>query len=124
MSDTKGQKIRCFYAVVTREKPVKTYTRKFIHSKESGGFWAHIRDLTQRERLANEAVGHQTAVQIRVGFNPKILDLWDSLVVIDERGNFYKIKEKPDEYEYDKSDIKFTAYAYRDDTQYVEDIYE
>lgn len=124
MSEVKGQKVRAFYTKTKLEKPIKTYTRHFIHSKASGGFWAHIRDLTLRERLTNEAIGHQVVVVIRVGYNPKILDLWEQLIFIDEKGTTYRLKEKPDEYEYSKSDIKLTAYAFNDDKSYEEDVYE
>ncbi|MGN0817483.1 MAG: head-tail adaptor protein [Christensenellaceae bacterium] len=120
----KGKKIRCFYAETVREKPTKTHTRHFIHSKDSGGFWAHIRDLSQREKLANESVGHQTVVQIIVGYNPKILDMWERLTIIDEKGVSYTIREKPDEFEYAKEDLKITAYAFRDEKDYTEDTYD
>lgn len=124
MSEVKGQKVQAFYTEMAREKPVKTYTRKFIHSRESGGFWVHIRDLMQRERLANEAVGHQVAVVIRIGYNPRVLDLWEKLTFIDERGVSYRLKDKPDEFDYDKGDLKMTAYAFKDDTNYEGDVYE
>ena len=120
----KNQKIRCFFAESYLQKPNKMLVRHFIHSKQSGGFWAHIRDLSQRERLANEAVGHEVAISVQMGYNPAVLQLWESLIIIDERGVTYKMKEKPDEYAYDKGDIKFTAYAFRDKNTYEEDIYE
>lgn len=124
MAIVKNEKIRCFYADVVRVKPNRAIARNFIHTRQSFGFWAHIRDLSQRERSANDAVGHQTVVQIIVGYNPRIIELWEKLVIIDERGTTYKIKEKPDEYEYTKGDIKIIAYAFRDDTVYGEDVYE
>lgn len=124
MTESKNEKIRCFYPEVKLEKPNKRVIRRFIHSKCSGGFWARVRDLSQRERLANAAVGHQTVISIQMGYNPKLLELWEKIIIIDERGRTYTIKEKPDEYAYDKGDIKITAYSFRDENTYEEDIYD
>ncbi len=120
----KNQKIRCFFVECYREKPNKLLVRHFIHSKGSGGLWAHIRDLMQRERLANEAVGHEIAVSVQIGYNAEFLRMWESMIIIDERGRTYRLKEKPDEYAYDKGDIKFIAYAFHDGNVYEEDVYE
>lgn len=124
MSEVKGQKIRAFYTEERREKPEKKLTRHFIHSEASGGFWAHIRDFSQKERTANEAVGHETVVKMRIGYNERFLDLWEKLTIIDERGQTYTLKEKPDEFDYDKGDIKFMAYAFRDGNVYEGDVYD
>lgn len=124
MAETvKNQKIRCFFVENYLQKPNKLLVRHFIHSQKSGGFWVHVRDLSQRERLANEAVGHDVVVSIQMGYNPAVLRLWESLIIIDERGVSYKLKEKPDEYAYDKGDIKLTAYAFKDTNLYEEDVY-
>lgn len=123
--ETKNQKIRAFYTIEQRTKPTKRLTRHFIHSEASGGFWAYIRDLSQRERMSNEAIGQQTAVRIVIGFNQKVLTFWERLTIIDERGNTYIIKEKPDEYDYSKKDIKITGYAFNDGNVYEgEDEYD
>lgn len=114
----KGRKIRCFFTSTVKTKPNITLTRNFIHSQESGGFWAAVRDLSMKERLTNDAVGHDTVVTFVVGFNPKILSRWEELTILDEYDNSYKIREKPDEYDYTKSDLKIVAYKFRDDQIY------
>lgn len=114
----KGRKIRCFFTSTVKTKPNITLTRNFIHSQASGGFWAAVRDLSMKERLVNDAVGHDTVVTFVVGFNPKILSRWEELTILDEYDNSYKIREKPDEYDYTKGDLKIVAYKFRDDKTY------
>ena len=115
---TKNQKIRAFYVVIQRAKPNVIKVRHFIHSRKSGGFWASVRDFSQAERQSNEAIGHSNAVSIVIGNNPKIIKDWEKLIFIDERNISYRLKEKPDEFNYSKGDIKMTAYAFKDDEDY------
>lgn len=124
MSETKDKKIKCFYPEIVRAKPSKRILKHFIHSKASGGLWCNIRDLSQRERMSNASVGRQTVICIKVGYNPKLIELWEQIVILDEKGKSYNIKEKPDEYYYDKGDIKITAYAFRDENLYEGEIYD
>lgn len=118
MSGRKNDKIKCFYPVKRREKPNVITVRHFIHSKSSGGLWAFVRDLSQQERQANEAVGHSHAVVITVGYNPKLLASWEKIIIVDKKGVSYKLKEKPDEFTYQNTDLKFTAYAFKDEDVY------
>lgn len=121
----KGKKVRCYYAETTAsEKPVKICRRHFIHSAESKGLWAHIRDLTATEKTVNDAVGHSVSVQIIIGYNPNVLEKWEKLIFIDEQNRTYKLKTKPDEYEYEKTDLKLVAYAFKDETAYGGDVYD
>lgn len=121
---TKSDKIRCFYPEAVRQKPIERVSRHFIHSQSSGGFWAAVRDATQSERLANDAVAHEAVVHITVGYNPKILQHWEELVIVDKYGTTYRIKGKPDEFTYQKEDLKIIAYRFKDLTNYAGDIYE
>jgi hypothetical protein len=115
----KNKKIKCFYPIIRSEKPNVIKIRHFIHSPKSEGFWATIRDFSQEERTANDSVGHNVAVKITVGYNLKLIDNYEKLIIIDSRGTTYRIKEKPDEFFYGgKGDITFTAYAFDDATQY------
>ncbi len=118
MNERKNDKIKCFYPVKRRDKPNVITVRHFIHSKKSGGLWAFVRDLSQQERQANDAVEHSTAVVIKVGYNPKLLANWEKIIIVDKNGVSYKLKEKPDEFTYAKTDLKFTAYAFKDGDKY------
>lgn len=124
MSALKQRKVRCYYTDTTREKPNKTMVRYFIHSADSGGFWANIRDLSQAERQSNDAVAHKAALRITIGYNERVLEMWDRLTVMDERGRTYRIADKPDEYDYSRGDIKFTALLYVDNNVYGGDAYD
>lgn len=114
----KNKKLKCFYVETTKAKPLQILARRYIHSQASGGFWCSVRDLSQKERLANEAVGHETVVTFIVGFNLKILQMWEKLTLVDEQGRTYTIKEKPDEFDYTKQDIKIRAYEFKDERTY------
>lgn len=121
----KNQKIKAFYTVASGAKPNQLLRRHYIHSSESLGLWAEIRDLSQKEVLANEAVGKQIGVYITVGYNPALLERWAELTLIDERGTSYRIKAKPDEFDYAKRDIRIAAYAYEDTAVYSgSDVYD
>lgn len=121
----KTHKVRFFYPVASGSKPNTTTTRHFIHSEASRGLWAEIRDLSQKEILANEAVGKQSSIYITVGFNPTVLERWEELIIIDERQRTYRMKTKPDEFDYSKRDIRIAAYEFKDTTVYAEgDVYD
>ena len=49
---------------------VKTY----IHSQESHGFWAYVRELSENERFSAKAVQVEETTQFKVVYNPKIKD--------------------------------------------------
>ena len=49
---------------------------------------------------------------------PKILSMWEKLTLVDEQGRTYTIKEKPDEFDYTKQDIKIVAYEFKDERTY------
>ena len=114
----KNKKLKCFYVETTKAKPLQILARRYIHSRASGGFWCSVRDISQKERLANSAVGHETIVNFIVGYNPKILSMWEKLTLVDEQGRTYTIKEKTDEFDYTKQDIKIVAYEFKDERTY------
>lgn len=121
----KNRKFKFYFCESVGKKPNLTYRRHFIHNKESCGFWAERRDLSRSEILANNAAGIKTALLITIGYNPAVLEMFHDLIIEDEYGKTYKIKNKPDEYNYSKGDIKIEAYEYKDNTVYGEDdIYE
>lgn len=115
----KTHKIRAYYPIKAGEKPNQVLSRRFIHSEKSGGLWADTRDLSQKEMLANAATEKQRSLYITVGYNPAVLDNWRELILIDEQGATYKIKTKPDEFNYDRRDIRITAYAFTDNSAYT-----
>lgn len=117
---TKDRKVKAYYPMsVIVEKP-KTYTiKQYIHSESSGGFWCSMRDQSQSEKQANDAAIKNNAVVLTMAPNKEFMERWSELWLEDEKGNQYRIREKPDEYDY-RSDIKVTAVKGKDDTYYNE----
>ncbi len=121
----KIHKFKFYFCETSGEKPNLIHRRHFLHSKKSCGFWAEVRDLSRKENSANNATGEEVILLITIGYNPAILQAFHDLIIEDEHGNTYKIKNKPDEFNYSKCDIKIEAYRYKDNTVYSEDdIYE
>ena len=48
----KVHKVQAYYTEDIGKKPNAVLSRHFIHSKYSGGLWAEVRDLSQKEILA------------------------------------------------------------------------
>lgn len=72
--ENKDKKVR-FFRISTKvidgyEKVIKTY----IHSKESGGLWCFVRELSENERFSARAVQVEETTQFKVVYNPKIVN--------------------------------------------------
>lgn len=72
--ENKDKKVR-FYRLETRvidgyEQVVKHY----IHSKASGGLWCYCRELSENERFSAKAVQVEETIQIKIVYNPKIVN--------------------------------------------------
>lgn len=122
----KTHKVKAYYPVTTGQKPNAVLSRHYIHTQASQGLWAEIRDLSQKETLANGAAEKQQIVYITIGYNPAVLANWQDLILVDEQGKTYRIKTKPDEFNYARKDIRITAYAFVDNSTYTTgaDIYD
>lgn len=119
----KTHKVKAFFAISSGDKPNRVLKRQFLHSEKSKGFWAEIRDLSQKELLSNASTEKQEVIYITIGYNPAVLEHWQDLIFIDEHGKYYRAKTKPDEFNYSKGDMRITAYAFEDNANYAEDIY-
>lgn len=72
--ENKDKKVR-FFRISTKvidgyEKVIKTY----VHSKESGGLWCFVRELSENERFSARAVQVEETTQFKVVYNPKIVN--------------------------------------------------
>ena len=72
--ENKDKKVQ-FYRLNTQvvdgyEKVIKTY----IHSKESGGLWCFVRELSENERFSAKSVQVEETTQFKVVYNPKIVN--------------------------------------------------
>lgn len=102
--ENKDKKVR-FFRLETKiidnfEKIVKIY----IHSKESGGLWCYVRELSENERFSARAVQVEETTQFKVTYNPKIT----SNLFIEYKEKTYDIVSI-DKFEFNKTDIVIRA---------------
>ena len=82
------------------EKVIKTY----IHSKESGGLWCFVRELSENERFSAKSVQVEETTQFKVVYNPKIVNE----LYLEFKGKTYDIVSI-DGFEHNKSDLVIRA---------------
>ena len=102
--ENKDKKVR-FFRLETKiidnfEKIVKIY----IHSRESGGLWCYVRELSENERFSARAVQVEETTQFKVTYNPKITNN----LYIEYAGKTYNIVSI-DKFEFNKTDIVIRA---------------
>ena len=102
--ENKDKKVQ-FYRLSTQvvdgyEKVIKTY----IHSKESGGLWCFVRELSENERFSAKAVQVEETTQFKVVYNPKIVNE----LYLEFKGKTYNIVSI-DGKEFNKSDLVIRA---------------
>lgn len=114
----KPHKIKAYYYDETIcPKPLPPLkTRVYIHGKS--GFWAYVRDLSQAEIVANTTVDIKINLEITVNYNPEILKLYSDLW-IEFNKTTYKLQSKPDEYNYNKGDMKLRVEERKDSDRKV-----
>ena len=101
VKDNKGQVFGIKTAVKDGyEVVVKTY----IHSKESGGLWAFVRELSENERFSAKAVQVEETTQFKIVYNPKIT----TELYIEFGGKTYDIVSI-DKFEFNKTDLVIRA---------------
>ena len=82
------------------EKVIKTY----IHSKESGGLWCFVRELSENERFSAKSVQVEETTQFKVVYNPKIVNE----LYLEFKGKTYDIVSI-DGFEHNKTDLVIRA---------------
>ena len=102
--ENKDKKVQ-FYRLSTQvvdgyEKVIKTY----IHSKESGGLWCFVRELSENERFSAKSVQVEETTQFKVVYNPKIVNE----LYLEFNGKTYNIVSI-DGKEFNKSDLVIRA---------------
>ena len=102
--ENKDKKVR-FFRLETKiidnfEKIAKIY----IHSRESGGLWCYVRELSENERFSARAVQVEETTQFKVTYNPKITNN----LYIEYAGKTYNIVSI-DKFEFNKTDIVIRA---------------
>ena len=104
--EVKDKKIRLFKATVQAVWGFERIVKKYIHSEESGGVWAYVRQLSESERLTAKSVQTEQTILFKVVHNPKITnDLF-----IEFGGKTFSIVSI-DPYEFNKADLVIRANA-------------
>ena len=102
--EVKDKKIRVFKTVVRAVWGFEKVYKKYIHSEESGGVWAYVRQLSENERVSAKAVQTEQTILFKVVANPKLTnDLY-----IEFAGKTYNIVSI-DPYEFNKTDLVIRA---------------
>ena len=102
--ENKDKKVR-FFRIETKivddyEKVIKTY----IHSRESGGLWCYVRELSENERFSAKAVQVEETTQFKVVYSPKI----NNELFLEFKNKTYDIVSI-DKYEFNNTDIVIRA---------------
>ena len=100
----KDKKIRAFKTAIQAVSGFERIVKKYIHSKNSGGVWAYIRHLSERERYAAKAVQSLETMLFEVAHSPKLTDD----LYIEFAGRTYRVVSI-DPYEFDKTDLVIRA---------------
>jgi len=96
----KDKKVKAFNATVQAVWGFERVCKKYIHSEESGGLWAYVRQLSERERETAMAIQHDEDILFEISYSPKITI-----------GLFLEFNDKTfkvasvDPYEYNKTDL-------------------
>ena len=102
--EVKDKKIKVFglktRVVDTYEQVVKNY----IHSEESGGIWAYVRELSENERFSAKSAQVEETIQFKIVYNPKIINE----LFIEFDGKTYEIVSI-DKFEFNKTDLVVRA---------------
>lgn len=102
--ENKDKKVQ-FFDIFT--KVVDGYERvikKYIHSKESGGLWCYVRELSENERFSARAVQVEETTLFKVVYNQKI----KNELYLEFDGKTYDIVSI-DGYEHNKTDLVIRA---------------
>jgi len=102
--EVKDKKVKVFMIERKREDGYEVKTKKYLHSKKSGGIWAYVRDLTEQERFAALAVNVEQTIVFKFTFNEKL----KADVMFEFKGTTYK-KASTDSFEFNKTDLVIKA---------------
>ena len=96
----KDKKVKAFNATTKALWGFERVFKKYIHSEASGGLWAYVRQLSERERETAKAIQHDEDIKFEIAFHPKIT----TDLMLEFAGKTYSIVSV-DPYEYNKTDL-------------------
>jgi len=101
--EVKDKKVKIYRVETARKKGHEIKIKRYIHDEKSGGLWAYVRDLTDRERFAALAVQVEQTIVFKITHNKKIAE---GGFYIEFGGATYKAAST-DNFEFYKTDLVF-----------------
>ncbi len=102
--EVKDKKVQVFGIKTVVKDGYEVVVKTYIHSKESGGLWAFVRELSENERFSAKAVQVEETTQFKIVYNPKIT----TELYVEFGGKTYDIVSI-DKYEFNKTDLVIRA---------------
>ncbi len=102
--EVKDKKVQVFGIKTAVKDGYEVVVKTYIHSKESGGLWAFVRELSENERFSAKAVQVEETTQFKIVYNPKIT----TELYIEFGGKTYDIVSI-DKFEFNKTDLVIRA---------------
>ena len=100
----KDKKVKFFYIETKVVKGYERIIKRYIHSKESGGLWCYVRELSENERFSAKSVQVEETTQFIIVYNPKIVNE----LFLEFGGKTYNIVSI-DKFEFNKTDLVVKA---------------
>ena len=104
MKENKDKKVQIFRLETRLVDSYEQVVKIYIHSKESGGIWAFVRQLSENERFSAKAVQIEETTQFKIVYNPKI----NNELFIEFNGNTYQIVSI-DKYQFNHTNLVINA---------------
>lgn len=127
MIKLKTEKIKAYYiaeeTIVESKPPVTTKVKHYIHSLESQGIWTAARDLSLTETLNAVQANISITLQFTINYNEKLIDRWND-ILLEFRGDTYKIQSKPDQLDYHYGDMIIRATLVIDPEVITTEVYD
>lgn len=102
--EVKDKKVQVFDIKTAVKDGYEVVVKTYIHSKESGGLWAFVRELSENERFSAKAVQVEETTQFKIVYNPKIT----TELYVEFGGKTYDIVSI-DKFEFNKTDLVIRA---------------
>lgn len=98
--ENKDKKVKFYYLTTEVVDGYEKVIKHYIHSRESGGLWCYVRELSENERFSAKSVQVEETTQFKVVYNPKIR----SELFLEFDGKTYAIVSI-DKFEFNKTDL-------------------
>ena len=102
--EVKDKKVQVFGIKTAVKDGYEVVVKTYINSKESGGLWAFVRELSENERFSAKAVQVEETTQFKIVYNPKIT----TELYVEFGGKTYDIVSI-DKFEFNKTDLVIRA---------------